>query len=89
MLLQDPDQAAIALLDLTFRRPAARDGTGAERCETAQIDEEHFRSRPGLRVLQMGWHPGTPFFHPRPLCLSPLPLLFPGPQCALYTVPVI
>ncbi|CAL8462438.1 g1971 [Coccomyxa elongata] len=56
---EDSDVAAVALLDLTFRRPAPRDGRGAERCECAHVDEEHFRSRPGLRVLQMAWHPGS------------------------------
>lgn len=64
MSLQDSDVAAVALLDLTYRRPAPRDGTGAERCECAHVDEEHFRSRPGLRVLQMAWHPGAcPSWH--------------------------
>lgn len=58
---QDPDQAALALLDLSRRRPAAAAAHAAaatERCECAGIDEEHFRARPGLRVLQMAWHPG-------------------------------
>jgi nuclear pore complex protein Nup88 len=61
-LLQDPDQAAVAAIDLARRRPAAAAKTGAaaaERCSCAPMDEQHFRTRPGLRVLQMAWHPGA------------------------------
>jgi hypothetical protein len=56
--MQDADQAAVAAIDLQSKRLCAKDGSGAERCAFASLDEEHFRSRPGLRVLQMAWHPG-------------------------------
>ena len=49
------DQAGIALVDLSSG-PAQQ---GKQPHNWAALDEEHFRSHPGLTVLQMAWHPGA------------------------------
>ena len=73
MVLQDPDQAGIAAIDLARRRPSTVSANGsaaAERCGCVPVDEAHFRARPGLRVLQMAWHPGR---YPDVILLRSLP----------------
>ena len=70
---QDPDQAALAILDLSRRRPpaSANGAAAAERCECVCVDAEHFRARPGLRVLQMAWHPGRANAKTNPIGSTP------------------
>ena len=53
--MQDADQAGIALIDI---------GSGSAKQQKqsyswAAVDKEHFRSHPGLNVLQLAWHPGV------------------------------
>ena len=49
------DQAGIALVDLSSG-PAKQE---EQPHNWGALDEEHFRSHPGLTVLQMAWHPGA------------------------------
>ena len=53
--MQDGDQAGIALFGLSSG-PARHE---EQRRPWRALDEEHFRSHPGLTVLQMAWHPGA------------------------------
>ena len=63
--LGDPEISRIVVLDLSNCRPAptsAGSGSGGgggrhDVCEAVAVDPELFASRPGLRVLQVGWHP--------------------------------
>jgi nuclear pore complex protein Nup88 len=57
--LEEPETSRLAIVDLTNCRPAAHGSGGGRRdvCDAVQLDPELFACRPGLRVLQIGWHP--------------------------------
>ncbi|KAL4436121.1 hypothetical protein ABPG77_005569 [Micractinium sp. CCAP 211/92] len=72
--LEDPEISRIVVVDLTNCRPApalfaggggssgAAPASPAGRhdiCEAVVLDSELFGSRPGLRVLQVAWHPDS------------------------------
>lgn len=67
--LEDPEISRIVVVDLTNCRPAPTTGGAAgggaaaggvhDVCEAAVLDADLFASRPGLRVLQIGWHPDS------------------------------
>ena len=53
--MQDMDQTGIALVDLSSG-PVKQE---EQQHNWAALGEEHFRTHPGLTVLQMAWHPGA------------------------------
>lgn len=67
--LEDPEISRIVVVDLTNCRPAPAHGGGGaapappsgrhDVCEAVVLDPELFGSRPGLRVLQVAWHPDS------------------------------
>lgn len=64
--LEDPEISRVVVLDLTNCRPAPTSGGAAptsggphDLCEAVVLDAELFASRPGLQVLQVGWHPDS------------------------------
>jgi len=64
---QDEEVAAVAVMELGGSRGGAGAGRDAT-CECTSVDRELFSSRPGLRILQITWHPGA---HPPPLPPGP------------------
>lgn len=72
--LEDPEISRIVVVDLTNCRPAPALSAGGggssgaapaspagrhDICEAVVLDPELFGSRPGLRVLQVAWHPDS------------------------------
>ncbi|EFN60146.1 hypothetical protein CHLNCDRAFT_49671 [Chlorella variabilis] len=62
--LEDPEISRVVVIDLANCRPAPGSPAsgGAARhdlCDAVVLDAELFASRPGLRVLQVGWHPDS------------------------------
>ncbi|KAK9817682.1 hypothetical protein WJX72_000600 [[Myrmecia] bisecta] len=55
---EDPDIGAIAVVSLALGPPTASN-SGEQACECTRVDAELFSSRPGLRILQVSWHPGS------------------------------
>lgn len=57
---QDPEMPRVAVLDLSTCTDSSKTTTGIKRstCNCTPVDAELFSSRPGLRILQAGWHPG-------------------------------
>ena len=53
--MQDMDQAGIALVELSSGLAKQEE----QQHNWAALDEERFRSHPGLTVLQIAWHPGA------------------------------
>lgn len=62
--LEDPEISRVVIVDLTNCRPAPTSapttaGGRHDLCEAVVLDAELFASRPGLWVLQVGWHPDS------------------------------
>jgi nuclear pore complex protein Nup88 len=63
--LEDPEISRVVVVDLANCRPAPASSSGSsgggrhDMCDAVVLDPELFASRPGLRVLQMGWHPDS------------------------------
>lgn len=60
--LEDPETSRVAVVDLSNCRPATHGGDKGGRrdvCDAVPLDPELFAARPGLRVLQVGWHPDS------------------------------
>lgn len=68
--LEDPEISRVLVVDLTNCRPAPTSAGAAgaapasapgrhDLCEATLLDAELFAGRPGLRVLQVGWHPDS------------------------------
>jgi hypothetical protein len=58
MCVQDPDVVTAAVIDVAGTRPAAL-VTGERTYTYSLLEDTLFSTRPGLRILQMTWHPGT------------------------------